>query len=104
MNNNQIKNPKTEVPTGIELNDKDYITSTLSCLKEIVKNYIIAMTEASNEKLFNDYKDIFDNYILLQREVYELMFRKGWYVLEKAESNKVLDKFNILNQEFMNLS
>ncbi len=39
MNNQQISNPKTEVPTGIELNDKDYITSLLTCLKDIEKNY-----------------------------------------------------------------
>ena len=25
MNNNKISNPKTEVPTGKNLNDKDYI-------------------------------------------------------------------------------
>ena len=45
MNNNQIKNTKVEVPTGISMNDKDYINSLLSCLKEMVKNYSIAMTE-----------------------------------------------------------
>ena len=25
MNNNEIKNPKTEVPTGTNFNDKDYM-------------------------------------------------------------------------------
>ena len=30
MNNNQICNPKVEVPTGLNLNDKDYINSLLS--------------------------------------------------------------------------
>ena len=29
--NNQITNPKVEVPTGITCNDKDYINSLLSC-------------------------------------------------------------------------
>ena len=38
MNNNEIKNPKTKVPTGITLNDKDYISSLLSTLKMLVKN------------------------------------------------------------------
>ena len=57
MNNNQIKNPKVEVPTGKTLNDKDYMNSLLSTLKELVKNYAIALTEASNENLYNEYKN-----------------------------------------------
>lgn len=104
MNNNQIKNPKMEVPTGLKLNDKDYINSLLSSLKELVKNYAIALTEASNEKLYQEYKTMFDNYSNLQREVYELIFRKGWYVLEKAEQQKIDSKYQTLNQEFSELN
>ena len=37
MNNNQVCNPKVEVPTGISMNDKDYLTSLLSCLKDMEK-------------------------------------------------------------------
>ena len=49
MNNNKISNTKVEVPKGTEMNDKDYINSVLSSLKEMSKNYTLAMTEASNE-------------------------------------------------------
>ena len=49
---NNVSNPKVIVPNGIELNDKDYINSMLSSLKCLVKNYVIALTEASNEHLF----------------------------------------------------
>ena len=40
MNNqdNKIKNPKTEVSKGISLNEKDYLNTLLSCLKEMSKN------------------------------------------------------------------
>ena len=102
-NSNKICNSKTEVPTGISFNDKDYINTLLSCLKEMVKNYAYAMTEASNENLYNSYKSMFDNYISLQREVYEIMFRKGWYSLEKAEMQKISSKIQILNQELIDL-
>lgn len=104
MNNNQISNPKIEVPTGINMNDKDYINSLLSCLKEMNKNYTTAMTEASCENLYEKYKMIFDNISELQREVYELMFRKGWYCLEKAEIQKIDQKYQMLNQEYQDLS
>ncbi len=104
MNNNQISNPKTSVPTGINMNDKDYITSLLTCLKDMEKNYVIAMTEASCENLYEQYNNIFQNLSKLQREVYELMFRKGWYCLEKAQSDKIDQKYQMLNQEYKDLS
>lgn len=104
MNNNQISNPKVEVPTGIALNDKDYISSLLSTLKQLVKDYAVILTEASNGILYNEYKEMFDTYSSLQREVYELMFRKGWYVLEKSDANKISNKYQTLNQEFMDLN
>ena len=103
MDNNKISNPKTVVPTGTDFNDKDYINTLLSCLKEMVKNYANAMTEASNENLYNSYKSMFDNYIALQREVYEIMFRNGWYSLEKAEAQKISNKIQMLNQELIDL-
>lgn len=102
-NSNKINNPKTKVPTGKGLNDKDYINCLLSSLKELVKNYAIALTEASNENLYNNYKEIFDKYISLQREVYELMFRNGWYSLEKAEMQKINSKAQMISQEITDL-
>ena len=104
MNNNQISNPKVGVPTGISLNDKDYISSLLSTLKQLVKDYAVILTEVSNETLYSEYKEMFDTYSALQREVYELMFRKGWYVLERCDANKISNKYQTLNQEFMDLN
>ena len=104
MNNNQISNPKTEVSKGTKLNDKDYMNSLLSSLKEMVKNYSVALTEASNETLYSEYKTMFDEYSKLQREVYEVMFRKGWYSLEKAEQQKLDTKYQTLNQELIDLN
>lgn len=103
-NSNKICNQKTEVPTGKSLNDKDYINSLLSSLKETVKNYSTALTEASNENLYKSYKAMFDNYISLQREVYELMFRNGWYCLEKVETQKIDSKIQMLSQELTDLN
>ena len=102
--NNQIQNQKTEVPSGIKLNDKDYLNYLLSCLKEMVKNYSVVLTEASNEHLYNTYKTMFDKYINLQREVFGLAFRKGWYVLETAEPNKISNKYLTLNNQYTDLN
>ena len=104
MSTAKISNPKTEVPKGRSLNDKDYMNSLLSSLKEMVKNYALVMTEASNENLYNQYKEIFDQYSDFQREVFESMFRKGWYSLEAAPSNKIDTKYQMLKQELKDLS
>lgn len=102
--NSKIQNPKVEVKSGTKLNDKDYLTSLLSCLKEMVKNYSVALTETSCENLYNVYKETYDKYLKMQRDVYELAFRKGWYTLEKAESNKISDKYLTLNNEYNDLN
>ncbi len=102
--NNQISNTKVEVSKGISLNEKDYITCLNSTLKNMTKNYAVAMTEASNESLYEIYRDIFERISTLQREVYEIMFRKGWYVLEKSEVNKINTKYQTLQQEYSDLN
>lgn len=102
--NNQISNPKVEVPTGIVLNEKDYITCLNATLKEMAKGYVTAMTEASSESLYSVYKEIFEKVSDLQREVYEIMFRKGWYILEKCDTTKINTKYQNFTQEYSDLN
>lgn len=104
MNNNKISNPKTEVPTGMNLNDKDYMDNVLSSLKAMEKNYTVALTEASNEVLLEKYDEMFNEIKQYQREVYELMFKNGWYELEKADTSKINEKYTKLQQEFTSLN
>lgn len=104
MNNNEIKNPKVEVPKGMKLNDKDHLGDLLSALKCIEKDYVVAMTEASNEHLYQSFHTMFLEIAKMQREVFELMFRKGWYQLEKAESTKIDQKAQMLGVELADLS
>ena len=100
----KIANPKTEVPKGIAMNDKDYLDAILTCLKEMVKNYAIALTEASNEHLYKVYLNMWNTYSQLQRETYEVLFENGWYSLEEAPSSKVEEKAKMLRQELDDLS
>lgn len=102
--NNKIENEEVMVQGGKSFNDKDYMNSLLSTLKELVKNYAVGLTEASNECLYLKYKEMFDVYSSMQREVYEAMFARGWYKLEKAEDNKISEKYNMLSQELNKLN
>ena len=97
--NNKIGNDSNNIITK-EMTDKDYSTMLLTILKEMVKNYSISLTEASNETLYNKYKDMYLKYISMQRNLFEEMFRNGWYQLEKVDNSKLTEKYNTLNTEF----
>ncbi len=99
----KIKNPQVEVPTGVALNDKDISNAIATNLKNMTKNYAVALTEASNDLLYKALKKQFDAVSKLQREAFEVVFRNGWYVLEEADGAKVGEKYNHLNQCFQDL-
>lgn len=99
----KVGNKAVEVPKGIELNDKDYCTCLLSTLKDMEKNYALAMTEASNEWLYNIYRDTFLDIATLQRKVYTLMFQNGWYQLEAVETKKLTEKYDMLSADLVSL-
>lgn len=103
-NNNKIENPKVEVPKGLEMNDKDYMNALLSVEKGMAKDYVTAMTEASNEHLHQVYQNMFQAIDNLQRQLFEEMFRMGWYPLEKAEQQKIMEKANMLQTDFQDLT
>jgi len=101
--NKKISNVKVEVPNGVNLNDKDYINCLLSNLKAMEKGYICAMIEASNEELYNIYKSSLIAIADMQRVVYEIIFRKGWYELESVDTKKINEKYNLLLSEYNTL-
>ena len=88
MENKKVSNPKLEVKEGLNLNDKDYMTNLLSTLKAMVKDMTVALTEASNSKIYSEYKNMYEELLKLQRASYELMFKLGWYTLEETTQNK----------------
>lgn len=101
--NEKIENPKTEVPTGKAMNDKDYLSAILETEKNMSVNLAIALNEASNETLYQSLYPIFEDIKICQRDLFELAFRKGWYPLEKETPNKIAEKLNTLKQELQAL-
>lgn len=100
----KVGNEVVEVPKGIELNEKDYCTCLLSTIKDMEKNYVVAMTEASNDWLYKQYEKVFKEISKLQRELYNLMFKKGWYQLETVDTKKLTEKYNMLDTDYKSLS
>lgn len=101
--NEKVQNPKTEVPMTKEMNDKDYLNDLLETEKNMGVNFCIALNEASNEDLYEEIYDMFEDIKECQRDLFELAFRKGWYTLEKEQDTKISEKYNTLSQEFTEL-
>lgn len=99
MNQNQVSNPKTEVPMTTEMNDQDYLNAILASEKDLVNSYSYALNEASNDILSANLMTIFEETHLMQRTLFNLAFEKGWYALEKAEPNKIAQKYTEYQQK-----
>lgn len=103
MNNNEISNPKVEVPSSLNMNDLDYLTSLLECEKNMSNNLNIVLNEASNDYLYNEIYDIFDIVRETQRDLYETSFRYGWYKVEKVDDSLITSKLNELSSKVLEL-
>lgn len=95
--NNTVQNPKVEVPSGTQMNDKDILTDILITEKNMSDNYSIALNEMSNEYLYKELFTIFEETKKAQRRIFNLLFQKGWYALERADANKINQKYQEYN-------
>ena len=98
--NNKVQNPKIELDSSIEMNDENYLNDILETEKNMSVNFTYALNEASNETLFNEIYEMFKQIKEALRNLFELSFRKGFYTLEKAETNKINEEYNTLLNKF----
>lgn len=93
-----IKNTKTSVKKGCELNDENILNDVLLSYKHLVSSYAIALNEASNKNIYKVYLDAFLSSSKMQADLFQLSFQKGWYTLETADENKIENAFNKFNK------
>ena len=90
MNQQQkIQNPEMQVPKTPQMSDRDFINDQLTTEKYMTSSYNIALNEASHSQLYNDLAGIYQESQDCQRELYNMMFRKGFYALEAADQQKL---------------
>ena len=85
----KIQNQETQVPKTPQMSDRDFINDILTTEKYMTSSYSIALDEASHEALFDDIQKICHETQLCQRDIFNLMFKKGWYSFD-AESQQTL--------------
>ncbi|WML47040.1 spore coat protein [Neobacillus sp. PS3-34] len=92
-NQQKIQNPESQIPKTPQMNDRDFINDLLAQEKYLTTSYSIAMHEASHDGLYQDIMAIFSETEKCQRDLYNLMFKKGWYKIEAAEQQKLQQSY-----------
>lgn len=91
-NPNAVKNPQTgQLPQvkGPEMNERDFINDILATEKYITDNFNIFAREASNQRLYQDVMDILNESHQAARNLFNMMFKKGWYSLTAAQQQDI---------------
>ncbi|GGM35873.1 hypothetical protein GCM10011351_22400 [Paraliobacillus quinghaiensis] len=91
MNQQQqkVQNPETQVNKTPQMNDRDFLNDMLTTEKYMTQSYSTALNEASNQAFYQDLLAIYNETQDTQRNLYNLMFKNGWYSIEKAEQQKI---------------
>lgn len=91
MNNQstKIQNPKTQVPETPQMSDRDFINDQLATEKYMTASYSTALNEASHQSLYQDINTIFNETQESQRNLFNLMFKKGWYSFDAAQQQQL---------------
>ena len=103
MNNNTVQNTKVEVPQTPEMNDRDYLNDLLNTEKCMSDNLSTALNEASNEHIFKEFMPMFNDTKEAANDLFNLLFKNGWYTLEKAEQQKIQQKQTEFSQKLTEL-
>ena len=84
------------------LTEEEMLNDTLASCKNMLGILNIYATEASNEEIEDVIEDIYLTLKDNQRNLYKVMYKKGWYKLEKEDSkkvNKAITKFSGFRNE-----
>ena len=83
--------------------EEDVYYIALSDLKAIEKNYVVALTEASNDKLYKELKKDLDTVATMQRKIFNKMNDKGYYNLKCASDKELNALCDELNNKYNNI-
>jgi len=72
-----------------DMNERDYLNDILVNEKYLTNGLNTFSREASHQELFDDVKQILNETHDCARDIFNVMFREGFYELEAAEEQKV---------------
>lgn len=100
----EIKNEKQEEVKDKYMCDEDILNDILLCEKNISNSYSVAINEMSNKYLYKNVMKIFDDTKNIARDIYNLMFSKGWYCLTQEDDTKIEKSYKKYKEKLNELS
>ena len=76
------------------VNDRDRMQDLLSQEKYLTNSYNVAMYEAGSDPVYRMIKQNSEACHEIQRQIFNLMFQKGWYKLPVADAESVAHTYN----------
>jgi spore coat protein CotF len=93
LNSQKSQNPKSPVPKTMQMNDRDFTNDLLATEKYLTTSYVMALHEGSHGALYEDILTVFNETRNSQRDLYNLMFKKGWSSFEAADPQKLQQSY-----------
>ena len=87
--NPTIKNPSSPFEKGQEFSDRDRLNDILATEKYLTDGFNVFVREASHQDLFQDVLYILNETHHACRNVFNLMFEKGWYSLHPEQPSQI---------------
>lgn len=84
-----IKNPEKNIVRSPEMNDRDYLNDILATEKYLTDGFNTFTSEASHTELHNDVKTILNDTHSFTRDLFNLMFKDGFYSFQGASNQEV---------------
>lgn len=100
----ELKNNSEQTIKDECMSEEDILNDILLSEKTISNNYSIAINEMSNKYLYKKIMNIFEDTKDISREIYNLMFEKGWYSLIVEDDKKIEKSYNKYNKKMKELS
>lgn len=95
----KIENKKQEVNNTL-FNEKDILNDLLLYEKNLSNNYSTTLNEMSNKILFRKVFTLFKESKTLGRDIFDYMFKNGWYTLETAREEDISKVLNDAKKEY----
>ncbi|MDQ0273019.1 spore coat protein CotF [Cytobacillus purgationiresistens] len=92
-NQKKVQNPEKPIAKTPQMNDRDLTNDLLATEKYMSDSYSIYLNEASNQNLYEEFLTIFTETKNEQRQLYNLMFERGWYSLDAADQQSLQQSY-----------
>ena len=84
------------------MEEKYFLYDILECEKNLVNNMAIALNEASCDKIYKLYYELFEFSSEISKDLFNFAYNKSWYSLEAAETEKINKELQKMVEESKN--